>query len=142
MTYGLDTTFLIELDVVGHDRHASAVALRDRLLQESHTLAIAPQVLAEYIHVISDPRRFSRPASMDLAIRQSRRWWNATEVVRVFPTDEALALFHSLMIQRRFGRKRVLDSMLAATYRSAGVDAIVTSNARDYSGLFDTIHTT
>jgi hypothetical protein len=33
----------------------------------------------------------------------------------------------------QFGRKRILDTMLAATYRNAGVASLLTSNARDFT---------
>lgn len=32
-----------------------------------------------------------------------------------------------------FGRKRVLDTMMAATYRSAGITSILTLNGADFA---------
>ena len=47
------------------------------------------------------------------------------------PNDHALTCFREWMLRHRLGRKRVLDTMLAATYRSAGVTSLLTLNAPD-----------
>jgi len=44
-----------------------------------------------------------------------------------------MAQFWSWMSAFNLGRKRLLDTMLAATYFSHGVHAILSSNARDYA---------
>ncbi len=139
MTYGIDTTFLVQLDVASHANHANAVALRDSLLDDGHDFAPAPQVITEYVHIVTDPRRFSKPVSMAIAIAQSRAWWHAAEVRHVHPQDNAVVLFHSSMLQHGLGRKRVLDTILAATYYSAGVPAIVSTDTRDYRSFVETV---
>lgn len=56
---GADTTFLVELEVQEHPSHISARALLQReVLDARMPLALAPQVLAEFIHIVTDPRRF------------------------------------------------------------------------------------
>jgi hypothetical protein len=45
-------------------------------------LALAPQALAEFIHVVTDPRRFAQPLRMDEARHVARQWWTAREVGR------------------------------------------------------------
>ncbi len=45
-------------------------------------LALAPQVVAEFTHVVTDPRRSEMPLSVSEALGRSRRWWNAREVRR------------------------------------------------------------
>ena len=44
-------------------------------------------------------------------------------------------LFLSWIAEHKLGRKRLLDTLLAATYFSNGVRSIVSSSARDY-GIF------
>lgn len=56
MTYGIDTTFLIQLDVASHPDHQRAVDLRDTLPDDGEDFALAPQVLSEYVHIVTDPR--------------------------------------------------------------------------------------
>src|SRR5437762_403766 len=62
MHRGIDTTFLVQAEVRGHPAHDAARAKLDELLKAGDTLVIAPQVLAEYIHIVTDPRRFLRSA--------------------------------------------------------------------------------
>jgi predicted nucleic acid-binding protein len=33
----------------------------------------------------------------------------------------------------RLGRNRILDTLLAATYKTAGIGSVLTTNARDFS---------
>lgn len=139
MTYGIDTTFLIQLDVADHENHERACLLRDTLLDGGHDFALAPQVLSEYVHIVTDERRFTKPATMAVALAQSRAWWNAHEIRGVTADDRAVGLFHAWMVQYSIGRKRILDTLLAATYHAAGITAIVSSHARDYRSFFETV---
>jgi hypothetical protein len=54
-------------------------------------------------------------------------------VDQVLPTDVAIALFHTWMRRHQLGRKRVLDTLLAATYRAAEVTSLLTLNATDFT---------
>jgi predicted nucleic acid-binding protein len=111
-----------------------------RILRESLTrgdrVAVAPQVLAEFVHVVTDGRRFQQPMSMETALDKSEHWWTAAETDQVFPTDDVVARFHDWMRHHQIGRKRVLDTLLAATYRAAGVTSLFTLNAEDFA-IFD-----
>jgi hypothetical protein len=73
---------------------------------------------------------------METALNKSGHWWNAAEADQVLPTDVAIALFHTWMRRHRLGRKRVLDTLLAATYRAADVTSLLTLNATDFT-VFD-----
>ena len=70
---------------------------------------------------------------METALRHSEKWWNASEVDQTMPTDDALSRFHEWMLRHRLGRKRVLDTMRAATYRSGGVTSLLTLNAQNFT---------
>ena len=128
---GLDTSFLVAFEIADHPRCIRARGFAERYAEEG--FALAPQVLAEFIHVVTDPERFRVPLSMTHALTRSRRWWHAHEVSPVFPTLSAIELFHAWIDKYALGRKRLLDTMLAATYVAAGVTRIVTTDARDFS---------
>ena len=49
------------------------------------------------------------------------------------PSDDAVKWFLDAMACHRLGRKRVLDTMLAAIYRSAGITSLLTLNAEDFA---------
>jgi predicted nucleic acid-binding protein len=133
MTYGLDTTFLVEVEAAeSSGRRGASTWLRTALRKEAR-LALAPQVLAEFVHVVTDPARFSRPLDPAAAIARAQAWWTGAEVRQVYPNEAAIRLFLDWMRQHRLGRKRILDTMLGATYFANGVADIVTANARDYA---------
>jgi predicted nucleic acid-binding protein len=93
MTHGLDTGFLVAAEVQEHAEHVAARNRLTGLVAAGDLIAIAPQVLAEFIHIVTDPRRFKQPLDMMSAIDFSRRWWTAREVVPVFPGDDATRQF-------------------------------------------------
>jgi len=97
VTHGADTSFLAAVEVTEHPRHADAAHLLEELLTSGDRVAITPQVLAEFLHIVTDARRFQRPFSMETAIEKSERWWNAAESEQVMPSDGANARFHSWM---------------------------------------------
>ena len=62
---------------------------------------------------------------------------------QVFPTDAAISTFLGWMKQHGLGRKRILarlslaakpglDTLLGATYLSAGITSLMTTNSRDF----------
>lgn len=141
MIHGVDTSFLIQLEVAGHPSHAAAVRLRDEMLDRGDVFAVAPQVLAELIHIVTDPRRFERPLTMDRARERAEGWWSASEIVHAFPNEHTAPRFLAWIREHGLGRKRLLDTLLAATYFANDIRSIVTSNARDFEvfGVFELV---
>jgi predicted nucleic acid-binding protein len=132
MIHGLDTGFLVSAEVTEHGEHTGARDMLARLLSEGDLIAIAPQVLAEFIHIVTDPRRFAQPLDMTAARQIAEQWWTAREVVRVFPNDAATRQFLTWLQQFALGRKRLLGTLLAATYRQAGIQSLLTTNQADF----------
>jgi hypothetical protein len=52
---------------------------------------------------------------------------------QVFPDAAATSQFLTWLQQFSLGRKRLLDTLLAATYRQAGVHSLLTTNAADFA---------
>lgn len=76
------------------------------------------------------------------AARQlAEHWWTARDVVHVFPDDTATRLFLAWLQEFSLGRKRLLDTLLAATYCQAGIRSLLTTNEADFRvfGVFDCI---
>ncbi len=85
MIHGLDTGFLVAAEVREHPAHADARATLGQMLSAGDVIAIAPQVLAEFIHVVTDPRRFTQPLDMNAACHVADQWWTSNDVVQAFP---------------------------------------------------------
>lgn len=141
MTHGIDTDFLVAVEIAEHPFHHDADALLQSLLADGHDLALAPQTLAEFIHIVTDGKRMPRPLVLAEAINRAEHWWQAAEVVRVFPDGQVVADFFTWLTRHQLGRKRLLDTMLAATFQRAGVKRVVTNNERDFKvlGAFETV---
>lgn len=105
MIHGLDTGFLVAAEVIEHAEHADARATLARLLGAGDQIGIAAQVLAEFIHIVTDPRRFTHPLDIAAAYQLAEQWWTASDVVHVFPDDAATRQFLIWLGQFSLGRK-------------------------------------
>lgn len=134
MIVALDTDVLVHWTMQGTPRHAAVSKwVRRHLRTRGNALALTPQTLHELIHVCTDPRRFERPMSMAEALERSRALWDAREVVRVLPGPTVLHRTLELLGKFRLGRKRILDTVLAATLEAADVHHLATLNAADFA---------
>lgn len=139
MRHGLDTTFLVQVEVREAPGHAEAREWMGQCLHSApQPFALAPQVLAEFIHVVTDPRRFSAPLTVDEAVGRAQLWLEAQEVKWVYPDLESTRLALQWQRQHRLGRKRLLDTQLAAIYHVAGIAHVRTLNFADFEvfGVF------
>jgi len=117
----------------GAPRHEEARRLLDEEIRKRGCgLGLSPQVIHEFLHVSTDPRRFEKPLSMEDGLRWSRSLWTATEVVRILPAPSVLDRTLELLAHLRLGRKRILDTALAATLELAGVRRLATFNPGDF----------
>jgi predicted nucleic acid-binding protein len=137
---GVDTSYLVALAVREHAAHRACWKLfESEIVGGTATMAMAPQVLAEFCHVVTDPRRFERPLDMPAALELCEQWWSAEECRRVTVDEEVTALFLTWMQELRLGRKQLLDTLLAASYHRAGVRRLATTDWRDFGryGVFE-----
>jgi predicted nucleic acid-binding protein len=138
---GVDTPFLIAHTVLEHPDHRRAIACCARLLDEGCLLVLCPTVIDEFLHVVTDPKRFESPLSMDRATRLAQTWLNSQETVLSLPTEESQQRQLEWMGEHRLGRKRINDTRIASIYYTDGVTRLLTANVRDYSvyGVFETV---
>jgi predicted nucleic acid-binding protein len=120
MIHGVDTGFLVAAEVAEHVEHSAARQKLAEFVVAGDRIAIAPQVLAEFIHVVTDPRRFTQPLDLDQARDLAEQWWTASDIDHVFPNDTVTQQFLAWLQQFSLGRKRLLDTLLAATYLPGG----------------------
>jgi predicted nucleic acid-binding protein len=135
MIHGLDTGFLVALELAEHSEYTAARATLAGLLAAEDELAVAPQVLAEFMHIATDPKRFAQPLTMDEARDAAEQWWTARDIRQILPDDQAVRQFLAWVHQHSLGRKRLLDTLLAATYRQFGINSLLTTNAADFAVL-------
>lgn len=59
MTHGLDTSFLVATEAACHADHTAVRMLATSLRQKGGHFALDPQALAEFVHIVTDPKRFT-----------------------------------------------------------------------------------
>ncbi|MBP5451225.1 MAG: hypothetical protein J6Y16_03210 [Treponema sp.] len=133
---GIDTTFLIDLEITDSSRHKAALKLFEKWQAEKHSvLAIYNQSFLEFQHVVTDSRRFISPLTMEQAIERSWFWIDQERVKIIYPTENSLkrALLWGSMF--KLGRKRIQDTHMAAAFAEAGVSELWTANPSDFEIL-------
>ena len=93
-----------------HAHHAAAHRVLAGLLARGDRVAVVPQVLTEFVHVVTDARRFQTPLPMESALDRSEFWWNAAEVEQIVPGEAAVARFHDWMRQHRLAHQTLTDA--------------------------------
>lgn len=132
---GVDTPLLVAQALEEHPNHQRANAIIDHLLSENRFLAICPAVTEEFLHMMTDARRFEHPLSIGAALDIIKTWMNGRETVLLTPTQTSWRLQQDWIREHRLGRKRIHDTGIASTYHHYSIETIVTGNPRDY-GIF------
>lgn len=136
MTTAVDTNVLVYAHMPSFPQHEHARAFLHECLAHGG-MVITPSILHEVVHIITDPRRFDPPVSMNEAVGLAQRYLQRTNVTCLSVDEEALRLAFELLEQHRLGCKRIADTLFAATLLRNGVRRLATYDADDFrvSGL-------
>ncbi len=133
---GIDTTFLIDLEIKESPRHERAVEIFNKWREEKNSfLVIYSNVFNEFLHVITDAKRFVNPVPMETAIERCWYWIDHQRVKVVYSSDDSLKRQLLWMSMHELGRKRINDTTMAAVYAQEGVSKIITANPADFEIL-------
>jgi predicted nucleic acid-binding protein len=88
-------------EVPCHADHAGARARTDSLRAAGDGFGLATQVLIEFVHIVTDPRRFSAPLTMEAALARARAWWDSLGMQRIESGDDAVNWFLDAMARHR-----------------------------------------
>lgn len=139
---GIDTNILVAFAIPEHPAHGRVRERLDLFQLDGHRLALTSGILAEFVHVVTDPKRFEMPLTMTEALGWAAFWGDAGEIAIISPDIAAHQQWLVWLEQHRLGRKRLLDTLIAATWWSAGIREVFTLNPADFR-IFDgfTVHT-
>ena len=132
MIVALDTDVLVGWAMAGTTHHHLLRRFVERHVQRDGQVGLVPQVLFEFLHVVTDPKRFAKPLAMKDATRLVRDLWHTAEVVPILPTPDVVPRVLQFLDELKLGRTRLLDTALAATLERAGVSRLATLNGRDF----------
>jgi len=134
---GVDTNVLIYAHLASFPEHA---AVRRFLLRELSDrdvrCVVTPMVLHEFVHVVTDARRFHRPVAMPEALAVARLYLEHENVECASVDGDALRDAFEWIERYKLGRKRIADTLLAATLIRCGAKEIITCNSDDFR-VFD-----
>lgn len=129
---GIDANVLVAIAVSSHPSHSQAVTAFERELAADEEIVLSLSVAAEFLHVVTDPRRMTPALEMTEAIRWLREWAAAVVPGWLKPNDEAVERWLKWMTDFQLGRKRILDTQYAALLHAHGVHRLLTNNADDF----------
>ena len=129
---GIDANVLVALAAQSHPSHSQALTVFERELAADEEIALSLSVAAEFLHVVTDPRRLTPALAMTEAIRWLLEW--STEVCPTWlsPNDAAFDRWLKWMTELQLGRKRILDTQYAALLHAHAVRRLLTNNADDF----------
>lgn len=135
---GLDATTLIAYEIEEHPLHKNVRRGIRHCLAEGQVFGLCDQTIWEFLHIVTDGRRFTHPLPMDDALGRAAFWSRALEVHTLPTTGESREWTLKWMGDFRLGRKRILDTSLAATLHVNGISRIATANPSDFEcfGVF------
>ncbi len=140
----LDTTFLIDLYWTDSPRHNKAVSFYKSLYEKKEfceeEIIIYYNCFNEFIHVITDAKRFSNAFSMDTALEIVDTWCNLERISIVYPFEKSFSMAKAWLSIYKLGRNRLNDTNMAACYAQCGASKIVTANPADFK-IFQVLDT-
>ena len=130
---GLDCNILVQLALRDHPANAATIAAVQAEVKRGNRLVFPSLVIDEFLHVITDARRFNPPLTMIEALDWVESFLANPAVGLLEPTPESLRQTLEWMRKFNLGRKRILDTHLAAVFYAAGVRRLFTANAADFA---------
>jgi toxin-antitoxin system PIN domain toxin len=133
---GVDTNVLVYAHMPALKQHER---VRQFILAELRkpdvNLVITPLVLHEFVHVITDARRFEPPVPISEAIAVARLYVGRANVDCASVTEAVLIDTFRLLEEHHLGRKRIADTLLVATLLRHGVHRLLTCNPSDFASF-------
>jgi len=130
---GLDTNVLIYAQMPVFPEHEIVRKfLLAQLALPDMTLVVTPSILHEFVHIVTDGRRFDPPVPMVQAIMLARLCLGRNNVDCVSTNESILLEAFDLMEHYNLGRKRIADTLFAATLMHFGIRELITCNPDDF----------
>ncbi len=130
---GLDCNILVQLALADHPANTATMAAVQAETQGGGRLAVPSLVVTEFLHVVTDERRFAPPLTMGEAVDWIEDFLANSAVSLLDSSSDSMRQTLRWMRQFSLGRKRVLDTHLAAVLHTAGVRRLLTSNPGDFT---------
>jgi predicted nucleic acid-binding protein len=135
----LDTDVLVAWAMSGARHHrAVRILVEGELARREGRVVLVPRVVEEFVHVVTDPKRFAFPFAMSDAVDYASSLLAKRDVLCLHPETSVLPRTLELLGGLGLERKRILDTALACTLEAARIRRLATFNAGDFR-VFDFI---
>ena len=132
MSLGLDSCFLIDLYWEDSPRHVTVLEKFKEIASSGQEVCVYYNCFNEFIHVITDAKRFENAFSMEEALAVVDEWRDLENVRILFPDDQSFGRTVAWLSIYKLGRKRLNDTNMAASYVHSGVSEVITANPKDF----------
>lgn len=127
----VDTNVLVFASLEHLPEHVFAVEEISTLIRQGTEIWVSPQVLREFIAVLTKPNMYSNPPPRDVVLSQARLMAQKFNVA----TEDAssIAQLTKLLNVSQHKGRGVHDCNIVATMFANGLDTILTDNQRNFS---------
>ncbi len=133
MICGIDANVLIYSAIESMPEHKPVLSFFERrVLTGELTCAVSFLALLEFIHITTDAKRFRNPLDIEESITIAEQYWQATNWHRLLPQFTTGARAFGLLREHKIGRKRLLDTYLAANLLENGITSLITCDTDDF----------
>jgi predicted nucleic acid-binding protein len=133
----IDTNVLVYAHFPSSPHHAASYDLLRRAERGEIGLAIVPQVVAEFVSVVTNPKRVSPPKSIEEAVEAVHRVMAIPNVVLLPFPEKATQTFLSLLLTHPATGPEIFDRQIAAVMIEYGIQTVYTFNVRDFANIPD-----
>jgi toxin-antitoxin system PIN domain toxin len=128
----LDTNILVYALYQSSPHHQSSRALLDQAKQPGVGFCLAPQNLAEFYAIVTNPRRVTQPKSVDEALAAIADILALPGISLLPNPADLVARWTQLVRLHAVTGAKVFDAQLVAVMVSNGVQKIYTFNVADF----------
>ena len=138
MICGVDANVLIYSAIESMPEHKRVLSFFERrVLTGELSCAVSFPVLLEFVHITTDSKRFKPALSMEESVAIAEQYWLAADWHPLIPKSTTGSRAFALLRNHRLGRKRLLDTYLAATLLDHGVTTLITCDTGDFNIFSD-----
>lgn len=95
---------------------------------------ISTQNITEFLAIVTDPRRITKPLSPDKALTEIQNYLNpSSNFSIIYPNRLTLQIFQELQKTSKVRSQRIFDVFLVATMLGNNISTILTANTRDFA---------
>ena len=136
----MDCNILVQIAIAYHPANGRTLAAVQAEIQQGKRLVFPSLIVTEFLHVVTDERRFAPPLTMPEAVDWIDEFLTNPAVALLEPTQASMNQTLRWMREFNLGRKRILDTHLAAILHTNGVRRLLTSNPSDFTvfNVFET----